>query len=191
MYSASRVFWGQRVQKIVLLLGPSGVGKTKTYEQIAGQFSDWSMLHLDGLASRWGLRHKWIDRECVSRLRAFCGNDDLFLAVSMQAIADHAAHHQHLHILVDVGAGFQAAPLASQLPRLYTCIALLCSPDVAYGRISGRPEGYKGTRAGYEADEFNARRQRVYRASHHTINTDRLTLDEAAAELARILRGMP
>jgi hypothetical protein len=176
---------------IALIVGPSRVGKTKTWEAVESRFPNCVFRHLDGLAARWALKHGWIERECVSMLRDFCKpSDDMFLAIGLQAIADLAAREPGKPLVVDVGAGFQQASYAPRLPGLYETILIIAEPKVAYGR---RPEIAKPGRKprrfeDYEKGEFSTHRRQLYDGCQHKIDSTSLTKEQAADELERVLR---
>src|SRR5687768_909866 len=107
---------------IVLVVGPSGVGKSKSVEALATHLPGVRVEHLDLLAPRWA-RHFGIlaENEGLQTLRerVQTQNDDPFLLAGLAAIGWLAVQHPGKHVVVDVGAGFLAAPLARSLHNLY------------------------------------------------------------------------
>jgi ribose 1,5-bisphosphokinase PhnN len=175
------------VNTVVLLVGPSGVGKSTIYPLAAPHFPDRAFHHLDGLASRWAMMHGWIERESVSLLRETLNQDELFLAVGLQAIADFARRENRGQV-VDVGAGFQMASYARRLPILYTCVAIMAESRIAFNRIKGR--GYSESYDQYCRDEFGAARQKLYERSQRRIDTTYLSPEQAAKNLVAILHTL-
>jgi hypothetical protein len=174
---------------IVLLVGPSAVGKTSAYKAIESQFPDAIFRHLDGLASEYALRHGWITDTDVTQLRRHAKNDEHFLAIGLQAIADLAALTERKHLIIDVGAGFQDANYAMRLPLSYPTIALLASRDVVYSRWRHRPNNILSIEQ-FCKSEFSVLRQALYERCPHQIDTTYLSPEETAAQLATILRGI-
>jgi hypothetical protein len=172
---------------IVLLIGPSGVGKTKTYQAIEGQFPDWVFRHLDGLASDYAHGMGWIAEAEVSVLNGFTKNRDQFLAIGLQAIADLAARNEGRHLVIDVGAGFQDATYSTRLPDQYPTIALIADPAVAHARWKSRPAN-TGSLDWFIGREFSESRRTMYDRAREKIDTTSLTIEQAADRLAPALR---
>ena len=172
---------------IILIVGPSGVGKSSAIELVKRQFEHMIFHGLDDLAASFGAGERLIDTACVQKLRRHFQNDDRFLEYGLKAIGALAVKHPDKRIIIDVGAGFQVAKAASDLHRTYLVIAISSIPQEAYRRICARP-GEKRTMQQYVVAEFNASRRRVYESAHETIDTSQKTKDVVAAELAEVLR---
>lgn len=173
---------------IVLLVGPSGVGKTAAYRKIEdeGTFLNCIFRHLDGLATKWGVVQGWLEKESVSLLRQHLNDDQLFLAFGLESIGDLAGRNPDKHLVVDVGAGFQDARSARYLSRIHKTIAITGKPKNVFQRIR-KNRGDKRTFSDYRAMEFSSHRMKIYENCHHKIDTTRQTLDETAAELSEVL----
>jgi hypothetical protein len=185
---ATRVLLKEHVV-IVLLVGPSQVGKTSTYKAVQDRFPGCVFEHLDGLASSWAIRHSWIKQESVGLLREFCQpNDDLFLAIGLQAIADLAAREDGKHLVIDIGAGFQQASYSARLPMLFPTVLLIADPKVAFKRRPEKERQNRRTLEDYTACEFSPHRRRLYDACQYKIDTAHLTREQAANELECVLR---
>lgn len=156
--------------EIVLIVGPSGVGKSSAIELVKRQFEHMIFHSLDDLAASFGAEEGLIDAACVQKLRRHFGNDDRFLQYGLKAIGALATKNPDKRIVIDVGAGFQVARAASNLHCTYRVIAISSTPEEAYRRIcAGRCE--KRTMEQYVADEFNRNRKNVYESAHETIDT--------------------
>jgi hypothetical protein len=174
---------------IVLLVGPSAVGKTSAFQAVESQCPDAVFRHLDGLAAEYAKRHGWIADEDVHVLREHAKNDDHFLAIGLQAIADLAARTEGKHLIIDVGAGFQEATYATRLPYYYPAIALIASQDVVYRRWRRLPNNTLSIEQ-FSEREFSERRRALYGRCQHQIDTTCLSLEDTAAQLATALRGI-
>jgi hypothetical protein len=180
---------GKGLAVIALLVGPSGVGKTKTYEAVESRFPRWTFRHLDGLASDYAKAMGWIAKAEVSVLNSYAKNRDHFLAIGLQAVADLVARNDGRHLVIDVGAGFQVASYATRLPNQYPTIALLCDETEAHRRWQTRPDN-KGTLEEYRRVEFAEARRVLYERAHEKIDTTQLTIAHAADALAAALRRL-
>ncbi|GAB5445117.1 MAG: hypothetical protein Fues2KO_54660 [Fuerstiella sp.] len=172
---------------IILLLGPSGVGKTTSYELIADEVPQCECRHLDGLASRWGVAQGWLKKESVGLLRSHIDDNQLFLAFGLEAIGAFAADHHDRHCVIDVGAGFQDARSAKYLSRIHRTIALTGDAHAIYQRKLDH-RGEDRSFEEYFAVEFSEHRRSVYNACQHTIDTTHQSKDETADQLKATLQ---
>jgi shikimate kinase len=175
------------VNKIVLIVGPSGVGKTAASQAVKPAFPELVFDDLDGLAARWAHSKGWIDQANVHLLRQTIGNDDLFLVRGLEAINDLAKRSLDRSIVIDVGAGFQVATPARYLCECHSCITITAAPEVAFKRIR-EERNDRRTLQEYINEEFNPHRTSVYDSSQHRIDTTNLTLEQTTQQLTDILR---
>lgn len=173
---------------IILLVGPSGIGKTTSYRAVAEQLPQCVFDHLDGLASRRALRLGLIERESVSLLRDHIGDDELFLGFGLEAVAEFELLNTGRHVVVDVGAGFLDAQCAVNLRQIHKVVALTATPEVAYRRFvrlrHARDQGE------YCRTEFSEHRGRVYSSADLMIDSTLLTKEETASRLAMGLKKL-
>ncbi len=172
---------------IVLIVGPSGVGKTTSYLAAQSQFPDVIFDNLDGLAARWAMQQGVIDRESVSLLNRIVNNAELFLSIGLLSIGKLQGESPGKHIVIDVGAGFQVARNAANLHRIFRIITITAEVEVAYRRIL-QARSDSRTLDDYRRDEFSSRRNDVYRSAHHTIDSSRQSQEQTANKLIDILR---
>ena len=117
---------------IVLIVGPSGVGKTTSYLTAQSQFPDVVFDHLDGLAARWATQKGIIDRESVTLLDRTVSNAELFLSIGLLSIGKLEGENPGKHIVIDMGAGFQVARTAARLHRICRVITITADVEVAF-----------------------------------------------------------
>jgi len=173
-------------RKIILIVGPSGVGKTSAYESIQERFPNCVTRHLDGLASDWAVELGRLANASVNLLRSHLNDDQLFLAFGLESVGMLASRHPDRHLVIDVGAGFQDARSAENLHRIHDVVSITADPQVVYRRICSRPSEKRSFEA-YKAQEFNEHRVRVYSQGQHLIDTTLLTPQATAERLASIL----
>lgn len=174
---------------IVLIVGPSGVGKTTSYQIAQSQFPDVIFDHLDGLAARWAMHQGIIDRECVSLLNRTVNDAELFLSIGLLSIGKLEGESPGKHIVIDVGAGFQVARNAANLHRIFRIITITAEVEVAYRRVL-QARSDSRTLDQYRQQEFAPSRVAVYRSAHHTIDSSRQSEAETAEKLIETLRAV-
>jgi shikimate kinase len=174
---------------IVLLVGPSGVGKTSAYQAIEGRFAECVFRHLDGLASRWAMELNRIEREDISLLRNYLADDELLLGIGLQAVGDLAGRNPGKPLIIDVGAGFQDAKSAAHLARLFTVVAIVGEPRVVYERAKCH-RAESRTFEEYRDVEYSAHRISVYEQCRYSIDTTAYSLEQTADRLDATLRQL-
>ena len=176
-------------QKVILIVGPSGVGKTSAYQAIQERFPNCVARHLDGLASDWAVELGWFPVASVSLLRSHINDDQLFLAFGLESIGMLASRNPQMHLVIDVGAGFQDARSAENLHRIHDVISITADPLVVYRRICNH-RGEKRSFEDYKAQEFSERRIKVYSQTRHLIDTSSLSLRDTADRLTSIIQKL-
>ena len=171
---------------IVLIVGPSGVGKTITYKAVEPQFPDAIFRHLDGLAAQWAFQHGIIDRECVTLLDRTINTPSLFHSIGLFAIGKLSGENPGKHLVIDFGAGFQVAPTAAHLYRLFPVIAITAAPEVAYKRIKEARNDAR-TIDQYRQQEFSSNRVSVYNSAQDSVDTSNQSREETCGAVLTIL----
>jgi adenylate kinase family enzyme len=176
-------------RKIILIVGPSGVGKTSASQLIKERFPNCVARHLDGLSSEWAVELGWLAETSVSRLRSHIKDDQLFIAFGLESIGMLACRHPDMHLLIDVGAGFQDARSAENLHRIHDVVTITADPQIVYQRIRNRPSEQRCLED-YYAKEFSKHRRKVYSQTQYSIDTSSLTLQGTVVELGSILERL-
>lgn len=171
---------------IILLIGPSGVGKTTAMEAIEEQFPNCVFRHLDGLASRWAMRLGWLEHEDIQEYFETVGDEQLALGIALQAIGVLVGESPAKDVVIDVGAGFLRARSAEHLHRVYKTIAIVANPQVSYDRIR-RGRNDLRTFAEYKTAEFNSRYKLIYERCHQGIETSTMDAEQVAVKLSETL----
>lgn len=174
---------------IVLIVGPSGVGKTTSYQAAESHFAGVVFQHLDGLAARWGVQKGIIARESVTLLNRTVNDAEVFLAIGLLAIGKLEGENPGNHVVIDMGAGFQVARTAAHLHRICRVIAITADVDVAFHRISQARKDSRSLEQ-YREQEFASNRVAVYRSAHHTIDSSRQSEAETAHQLIHTLASV-
>lgn len=174
---------------IVLIVGPSGVGKTTSYLAAESHFPGVVFHHLDGLAARWGVQKGIVARESVTLLNRTVNDAEVFLAIGLLAIGKLEGENPGNHVVIDMGAGFQVARTAAQLHRIFRVIAITADVEVAFERITKARKDSRSLEQ-YRQQEFASNRVAVYRSAHHTIDSSRQCEAETAHQLIDTLESL-
>ena len=173
---------------IVLVVGPSGVGKSSTCALAARHFPQVVFCDLDGLAAKYGFEQGIIQEERASQLLGKIGAAR-YLDVGVQAINRLATEHPNEHVVVDVGAGFQVAPKAIKLHLQFRIVAITASLRAAYQRIIQHRQDNRSIDC-YKQVEFSLHRVAVYDSAQHKIDTSDATPEQTSVEFIQILDSL-
>jgi adenylate kinase len=173
---------------IVLVVGPSGIGKGTALGAIENSLPEFGFGNLDDLASIRGVDLGVIPCQCIHKLRGQLDDAQLLLAFGMQTIGDFAARQLDRHTVIDVGAAFQDARSAQNLRRIHPVVCLIAEREVAYQRFI--KHRYARDRNEYMKCEFSDARRAVYDNAHHRIDTTKQSPEETASSLAEVLRTL-
>ncbi|MFX0543676.1 shikimate kinase [Roseovarius sp. S4756] len=175
---------------IVFVVGPSGVGKStivRTFFKTAGLRFKYTSL--DNIAAQYGQRRGLIETARAQDLLKTLGAEAFFLA-GMSALFQQvgASNPKRIHV-VDVGAGFQNALSMKYMSALHPMIYIHASYKVAYERFfEHRNQGR--TFEMHIEHEFSPTRNAIYRSASSRIETDTLSVEDAAAQFGSIIRKL-
>jgi shikimate kinase len=174
----------------VLVIGPSGVGKSAALRFAETSVSDCHFSSLDDLAQDRGRALKKIgSKEEVNDLRSKLNDDDEFLRLGVEAVDELVAGVLRRHHVIDIGAGFMDAAAIADWFRQHTLIALLASPEVTHARIKQARDD-KRTLEQYKAQEFSPARKALYGQAVYTINAECKSPEELGCRLTSLLLGI-
>jgi shikimate kinase len=167
---------------IVLVIGPSGVGKSDYARYAQHVLDDCECLDLDALVSEAsGMR--------ASELLPAIGNDR-FLDVCRQqvdALANCAGGHL---VLVPVGAGVLQSDGALTWLESHSgpVVTVIADPTEVYKRGGKRNENRSLDQ--YIATEYSPQRQAIYRSASHRCDVSGLSLDDARRAFSDVLSAV-
>jgi shikimate kinase len=175
---------------VVLVIGPSGVGKSSALKVAEAAVSNCVFASLDRLARDRGRQQRTIGSEQgVNDLRRKLGDDNQFLNVGIEAVNELVRVVPHKHHVIDVGAGFMDASTVACWFRQHTLIALLAPPEVVYARIR-QARGDGRTLEQYKDQEFSKARKALYQQAVYTINADCTSAEDLGSRLVSLLLGV-
>ncbi len=177
------------LNRIILIVGPSGIGKSSVIQAIEPQFPRFAFEALDRIAASYAQAMGLIPVSDVQILRSILNDDERFFGVGVASIRNFVESNPGATIVIDVGAGFQVARQARDLSQFFHVLAITAEPSVAHARIvAGRNDPRSLDR--YIRDEFNADRIAVYESAQHRVDTGGQSLEETVAEVASIIRSL-
>lgn len=180
-------------QKIILVLGPSGVGKSTSCNAIPAQMQNCVSGALDILASQLAVSEDLISSEDIGALRTLLNTrkdrtkDEYFLDYGLKAIAKFVSDNKDKHCIIDVGAGFQCAKSALTLSREYPTIALTCDANAAYARFR-KYRRQDLSFSVFRGKEFTPHRCDVYKSCCCIIDTTNHAQEETITALINIIQ---
>jgi shikimate kinase len=155
----------------LLVIGPSGVGKSSALQFVARSVDECRFRCLDGLARDLGRERGLIgENEGVNALRQKLRDDDEFLRLGRDAIERLEPVDGGL-LIVDVGAGFLDATSVSEWLRRQTSVALLAPCEVVHRRIV-QSRADQRSLSEYADQEYSEQRRALYAQATYTINAD-------------------
>jgi len=175
------------VNRAILLVGPSGAGKTSASLAVESLSDRYSALRLDSLAADYWSRKGLIPSGDFQLLARSLWPSMRLLAAGLEALRDYAAGHDGKSPIVELASTFQDVPSASDLWRTFEVVAITAAPETAYRRYSARGDD-KLSAEEYLQREFNVDRMRVYSSAQHQIDSTAKTAGQTAEELAAVLR---
>lgn len=169
----------------VLIVGPSGVGKSTLCRGVASMFPNVRFFRLDDEVAKWAFKKGMIVDEGIEPLLRKLGGVE-FLRAGLHVVKKLVEDHPGTDIVIDVGAGFLFSPEAEKLHHVYTMVAITADPAVAHNRIvSSRPD--QRSLEEYEADEYSVSRLAIHNSAHRQVETTGRTEEESVNMLAGIL----
>ena len=171
---------------VILIVGPTGVGKTTMYRSAKSHFPKVVFGDLDGMAAKWGANHGLVREPRITMLNQSIAHAELFLGIGLLVIGELSGDYPNQHLVVDVGAGFQVAQTAQQLHRLFRVIAITAEPEVAYRRIRAARDDDR-TFEQYKQQEYAPNRVAVYNSAQHSIDSSRQTEQQTCSSFVDLL----
>jgi shikimate kinase len=167
---------------VILVIGPSGVGKSDYGRRAAEVIPDCRFFDLDDLVSqRSGTR--------ASQLLGQIGND-AFLDLCQYEVDDISRSCTQGIAVVAVGAGaLQSDRVGAWLSRhVGPTIAVVAPPDEVYTR--GRERNRNRTLEQFTATEYSRRRQGLYQTAKHQFKVAGLPVDEARVRFSDMIHNL-
>jgi len=175
---------------IILLYGPSGVGKSSAIVLASTQMSAVRFESLDQLAQDFGRRRRLIGPDQgILDLSNTLANADRLLEVGKEAVAELVGKGSRQVVVLDIGAGFLDAMDMPNWLRSNTPVVMMAPPKVVHDRIVAARNDQRSF-AQYRAQEFSEDRLRLYHLAHFTMNADCSTVSLLGDRLVNLLRGL-
>jgi shikimate kinase len=174
---------------LVLIVGPSGVGKTSTLRPASRNLPNVVFLSLDHIISVWAQQQGIISRPDITEFFLNLRDYEKMFDHGMMALKKVAKNRGDRNVVVDVGAGFQCSERAKMLSKHFKTISITADPKIVYQRIRSARDDNRSLEAFLES-EFSPSRAAIYQSAHHVIDSTSQTLDQTAAELSQLLASV-
>ena len=168
------------MKNLFLLIGPSGVGKSKTVSRL--KLSDNFVVYkLDDLICKYNYENH------ISEYFGRIGNQ-AFFHKSKEAIERASLENFDKIIIIDVGAGSIDFEMCLDYYSQFNTILLIADKEIIYQRIKNRSEKEARTFEEYVESEFKPHKAKLFNSANYKIDTSRLSIEEASIELKNILK---
>jgi len=163
----------------ILLLGPSGIGKTTVVKHLQNRVKDLHALSLDNITHKYARELGLIShRDDLNGLLTVLEQDrDRFFNFGLEALEQHVNVDDDKPILVDVGTGFLDSSNSLKWIHQHSSIALIANNVIAFDRFR-KHRKVDVTYEQYMATQFHTSRIKAYNEAAVIIRTD--LLDEVA-----------
>lgn len=168
---------------MILVYGPSGIGKTTAIRAVSPEIRRAVFASLDDVTADFGRRHDLIRHDQgAGDMLPKLGADD-FLAMGIKAAEELAEQNRGRFVVLDVGAGFLESESAGPWLSSRASIVFEASPEVAYARLRERNPGDSRTLECYSGGEFSPKRRRYYALARHRVDAGGSKEDMSASLL--------
>lgn len=179
------------MNNIILLLGPSGIGKTTVIKQFIKQVKSVRSVVLDNIAHQFARDDSLIGKkDDLNALIKVLDNDrERFLNYGLMALELHCGKSESDYWIVDVGTGFLDSKESMQWITEYPSICLISEPPIVFERfIKARQLDVSYEQ--YMTTQFSKARVAIYNKAAIVIKTDGLDEVETAQRFGCSVLGM-
>jgi len=175
----------------ILLLGPSGIGKTTVMKQLQKRCNMLNALSLDNIthyhAHELGLISH---RDDLNRLLEILEHDrERFFTFGLEALDQHLATLDDKPVLIDIGTGFLDAPASLRWIQQHLSIALMADNAVSFDRFR-KHRHIDVTYEQYMTTQFCNPRVKAYNQATIIIRTDLMDEDTTVRQVALSISGL-
>ncbi|MCH1930196.1 AAA family ATPase [Shewanella sp. A25] len=179
------------MNQTILLLGPSGIGKTTVIKEMTKNIPSVVSVILDNITHRHARNIGLINPKAdLNALIAALDHDrERFLSFGREALALHCESIEDKAIIVDVGTGFLDASNSTTWINEYPSICLTATPAEAFDRFR-KARQLDITYEQYMTTQFSKNRLNTYQLASIVIKSDGLTPEVTAHRFACTVLGM-
>jgi shikimate kinase len=176
--------------RLILIFGPSGIGKTTAIKAARCQLTEMEFACLDKLTENLARERLMIggSENIVNLRNQFLQQPDKFLELGKTAIDAELERSCKGHVVIDVGAGFLDAPGADAWLTCNNTVLFWAPVEIAYRRAQSK--GNEGRcQSQYALQEYSSRRLKLYEQATVRINAE-CQAPELFCRLIDILIGL-
>ena len=179
------------MSNIILLLGPSGIGKTTVVKQFIKRVKSVKSLVLDNITHQYareaGLIGKRDDLNAL--IKALDNDRQRFLNYGLMALELHCSQFESQSWIVDVGTGFLDSEDSMAWVLAHPSICMTSEPAIAFERFR-KARQLDVTYEQYMTTQFSKPRVAIYNKAAIVIKTDGLDEVETAQRFGCTVLGM-
>ncbi|HBZ14630.1 MAG TPA: hypothetical protein DEO73_02560 [Pantoea sp.] len=179
------------IKNCILLLGPSGIGKTTIIRELQGRVKGLHSMALDNITHHHALELGMISQkdDLNVLINILEHNRSLFFEFGIEALKKNIPKNIDKPTLIDVGTGFLDAPESAGWIQQHPAVTLIASNSISFERF----RKYRNLDISYDeymTTQFRPSREKAYNQAGVIINTDKLDIESTVRQTALAVIGL-